>query len=69
VAETDPLALARAYEAKIGAAGEIGASPAPAYTAEIEARGGDALFEAQAAPAVGQVREEYSRSGQWLRQP
>ena len=67
--ETDPLALARAYEAKIGAAGEIDDGPAPAYTAEIAARGGDALFEAQAAPTVGQVREEYSRSGQWLQQP
>jgi len=70
--ETDPLALARAYEAGIGAAQAAtgsGASPAPAYTAEIEARGGDALYAAQAAPTVGQVREEYSRSGQWLRQP
>ncbi len=68
--ETDPLALAQAYEARVGTAAAVAAlSPAPAYTPEIEARGGDALYQAQAAPAVGQVREEYARSGQWLRQP
>jgi len=70
--ESDPLVLARAYEAGLGAAREAGArpaSPAPAYSAEIEARGGDALFQATGAPAGGQVREEYARSGQWLRQP
>ncbi len=69
---TDPLALARAYEAGVGAAqAKAGSppSPAPAYTAEIEARGGDALYQAQTAPAAGQVREEYARAGQWLRQP
>ena len=68
--ETDPLALARAYEAAIDAAPAASrAVAAPAYTAEIEARGGDALYQAQAAPGAGQVREEYARSGQWLRQP
>jgi hypothetical protein len=70
--ETDPLALARAYEAGAGAARAATGSEtalAPAYTAEIEARGGDALYAAQTAPAAGQVREEYARAGQWLRQP
>jgi hypothetical protein len=66
--ETDPVALARAYEDKVGAA-TAASAPGPAYTAEIEARGGDALYEAQPASTVGQVREEYARSGQWLRQP
>ena len=66
--ETDPVALARAYEARTGGTA-LASSPGPAYTAEIEARGGDALFEAQPASSVGQVREEYSRSGQWLNQP
>ena len=61
-AETDPLVLARAYEQAV-------AAPAPVYAAEVEARGGDALFRADFAPAAGQVREEYARSGQWLRQP
>ena len=42
---------------------------APAYSAEIEARGGDALFQANTAVGVGQVREEYATSGQWLQKP
>jgi hypothetical protein len=61
-AETDPVALARAYEVAVEA-------PAPVYSAAIEARGGEALFRANTAPAAGQVREEYARSGQWLKQP
>ncbi len=39
------------------------------FATEIEARGGDALFEVQTAATSGQVREEYARSGPWLRQP
>jgi hypothetical protein len=35
----------------------------------VRCRGGDTLFQASVAPAAGQVREEYARSGQWLRQP
>jgi hypothetical protein len=73
-AEADPLTLARAYEAALQQTVQVtpasaAASPAPAYSAEIEARGGDALFRSNAAPATGQVREEYAHSGQWLRQP
>jgi hypothetical protein len=67
--EADPVALARAYEEAVAETRVATAGPAPVYSAEIEARGGDALFRAQAAPATGQVREEYARSGQWLRQP
>jgi hypothetical protein len=70
--ETDPLALARAYEAGVGAAQTAASKQAthvPAYTSEIVARGGDALYQAQTAPAAGQVSEEYARAGQWLRQP
>jgi hypothetical protein len=59
----DPIVLARAYE-------EAAASrPAPVYAVAIEERGGESLFRANAAPAAGQVREEYARSGQWLKQP
>ncbi|MBO9516353.1 MAG: hypothetical protein J7549_19735, partial [Variovorax sp.] len=64
--------LARAYEAALGAAqtaARPAATPTPTYTAEIAARGGDALYQAQTAPAAGQVREEYARAGQWLKQP
>ena len=60
--ETDPLVLARAYE-------QVAAAPSPVYAAAIEERGGEALFRANTAPSAGQVREEYARSGQWLRQP
>jgi len=71
--ETDPLALARAYEEAVAEARGVAAAPAPVYSAAIEARGGDALFRANAAPGAGpntgQVREEYARSGQWLKQP
>ena len=72
-AESDPLALARAYEEAVAQARGAAAAPAPVYSAAVEARGGDALFRANAAPGAGpttgQVREEYARSGQWLRQP
>jgi len=75
-AETDPVALARAYEAEhpeMLRAAAVANHPAPAYSAEIEARGGDALFRANASSVsgtgAGQVREEFARSGQWLRQP
>jgi len=75
-AEADPVALARAYEASLQQAAQpapgaavAAPAPAPAYSAQIEARGGEALFRPHAAPAVGQVREEYAHSGQWLRQP
>lgn len=67
---SDPLAVARVYEATLQASQpEAASSPAPSYSAEIEARGGDALFRGDPAPGAGQVREEYARSGQWLRQP
>jgi hypothetical protein len=67
-AETDPVALARAYEAAAQARA-VAAAAAPVYSAAIEARGGDALFRANTAPAAGQVREEYASAGQWLKQP
>jgi hypothetical protein len=74
--EADPLALARAYEAglhNVTAASAITpvrpAAPSPAYAPDVQARGGDALFQAHVAPAAGQVLEPYARSGQWLKQP
>ncbi|MEO6151915.1 MAG: cell wall hydrolase [Croceibacterium sp.] len=80
-ATTDPLSLARAYEAGLrstpavipapvaASAAAPATAPAPRYAAEIEARGGDRVFRAHATPAAGQIREEYARSGEWLRQP
>jgi len=70
---SDPVALAKVYETALEQTRAVTAAaarePAPVYSAQVEARGGDALFRAQTAPAAGQVREEYARSGQWLRQP
>jgi hypothetical protein len=67
---TDPVELARAYEATHpDAAATVSPDPAQAYVSEIAARGGDALFQANTSPTTGQVREEYARSGQWLKQP
>jgi hypothetical protein len=70
-APSDPLVLARAYEEAVSEAGAGAAAsrPGPVYAVEVEARGGDALFRANTAPGAGQVRDEYARSGQWLRQP
>ena len=71
-APSDPLALARAYETGLPAAAApppATGQPAPAYSAAVEARGGDAQFRAAIAPAAGQVRDEYARAGQWIRQP
>jgi hypothetical protein len=68
----DPVELARIYEAThpVPAAHrpETGpaAMPAPAYSAAIEAQGGDARFTGERLPASGSVREEYSRSGEWI---
>ena len=69
----DPIQLARVYEAAHDplaiAAPAVPVRATPVYASEIEARGGDDLSRAIASPATGQVREEYARSGQWLRQP
>jgi hypothetical protein len=62
----DPVTLARAYEE---IAAQHASAPAPVYAVAVEERGGEALFRAHVAPAAGQVREEYARSGQWLKQP
>jgi hypothetical protein len=53
--ETDPLTLARAYEAAVAETSVAYPAPVPATVV--------------GPPASGQVREEYARSGQWLRQP
>lgn len=42
---------------------------APAYSADVARRGGDAVFRGSNLPDNGQVRPEYRNSGQWIRQP
>jgi hypothetical protein len=74
--DPDPVALARAYDASLPATGSVkaaptaqGAAPAPIYSAEIQQRGGDALFRVNNLPASGGLSPELERSGQWLQQP
>lgn len=73
--DTDPLALARSWEAGLATTGATvrapGAErpPPTAYVPAVQQRGGDALFEARGLSGAGQVREEYARSGQWLARP
>jgi len=43
--------------------------PKPAYSAEIQQRGGDAIFTGERLPGAGDVKPEYARSGQWIGQP
>ena len=44
-------------------------APAPDYSAEVSARGGDSLFRANNLPQGGSLSPQLERSGQWLNQP
>src|SRR5690606_32109038 len=71
-AVADPIQLARLYEEAhpLPAAHRADYTPAiappPAYSAAIEAQGGDARFAGSRLPESGSVREEYARSGEWI---
>ncbi|MBS0474185.1 MAG: cell wall hydrolase [Proteobacteria bacterium] len=78
----DPLALARAFEAELKTAqGSTTASAtdgpgttqrpgqAPAYSSEVQGRGGDAQYRAEKLPDTRAVRPEYENSGRWIAQP
>ena len=71
--ETDPVALARAFEsARPQAAPAVASEPArpvPVYSEAVAARGGDALFTAENLPRGGTVSPLLERSGRWLKQP
>lgn len=70
-ATVDPVAVQRAYETALAgtrsAADATRLAPAPAYTAELQQRGGDALYRGEL-PGSG-VRPEYENSGRWIAQP
>ena len=79
-AGADPIELARAYEASLAAARQAGdaqlhdasyapSAPKPAYSAEVQARGGEALYSGALLPASGGIKPEYAQSGQWIAQP
>ncbi|MBO9516705.1 MAG: cell wall hydrolase [Porphyrobacter sp.] len=68
----DPLTLARVYEATLKQAPKTlpsTAVPVAAHNREAENRSSENPLQPAALAGSGQVREEYARSGQWLRQP
>ena len=69
----DPVVLAQAYEAaRVKATAQAAAyvpPPPPAYSAAVEARGGDRQFTAQDLPVSSGVKAEYANAGRWIAQP
>ena len=78
----DPLALQKAYDGglktaqsgSLGQPGDVGApagrnAPPPAYSADVQQRGGDRQYSGEKLPAPQAVKPEYEHSGQWIAQP
>jgi hypothetical protein len=80
----DPVMIQRAYDSGLKAAVQTGggavtpgisgfapvrSAPAPTYSAELEQRGGDALYRGQNLPQATGVQPEYRNSGAWIVQP
>ncbi|MBB3955835.1 cell wall hydrolase [Novosphingobium sediminicola] len=79
----DPIAIERAYAAKIGqtiSAAPHGGAPvaspsaayanaAPQYTAEALRHGGESAYRAAILPGSDNVRPEYQNSGRWIGDP
>ncbi|WP_343222073.1 cell wall hydrolase [Novosphingobium profundi] len=64
----------KALQATPGSGGEAGSEPrdglpAPAYTAQQRAQGGDARYRASDLPASSEIRQEFENSGRWLKHP
>lgn len=53
----------------IASAARAHETPAPNYSPEIKARGGDALYTGNSLPSGGEVRPEFAGSGQWIGKP
>lgn len=81
-AQPDPVAIQRAYDAGLkaaqgnaylaGGAGQLvaaRAAPPPVYAAELQRRGGDALYRGDGLPGATGVLPEYQQSGRWIAQP
>ncbi|WP_232494746.1 cell wall hydrolase [Novosphingobium kaempferiae] len=75
-AALDPLAVQRAFglaqpaKAEPAAAQPVAAAtPAPAYSTEVQARGGEALYKAQNLPGSQGIKAEYANSGRWIASP
>lgn len=69
VPDTDPLALARTWEASLGTTPPTSSVPTQVHGPDMQKHGSNAVFEARGLSGAGQVREEYARSGQWLARP
>lgn len=78
----DPLALQRAYDAGLksaqgnaltpaagGGLMPVRPGPAPSYAAEVQNRGGEALYRADKLPQDNGIKPEYQNSGKWITQP
>jgi hypothetical protein len=81
-AALDPLAIQKAYEEGLSRARAAGlvanpgglaptaaSGPAPVYTSELKALGGETLYQGSNLPQANGVREEYRNSGQWIASP
>ncbi|MBV1691742.1 cell wall hydrolase [Novosphingobium sp. G106] len=80
-AAPDPVAIQRAYDAGLklaqtnapaGLVAAKAAAPvyaAPVYSAELQRRGGDALYRGDGLPASTGVLPEYEQSGRWIAEP
>ena len=44
-------------------------APPPAYSPELEKRGGEALYRAEKLPQTSTVKPEYENSGRWIARP
>lgn len=60
----DPVALARAFEQSLLSQAQV--QTVPAYSAQVQAHGGDALYQSDSMPGSGSVKAEYANSGKWL---
>lgn len=80
-AAPDPVAIQRAYDAglkvaqantPVGLVQAKAAAPvyaAPVYSAELQRRGGDALYRGDGLPTSTGVMPEYEQSGRWIAEP
>ncbi|HEX8057888.1 MAG TPA: cell wall hydrolase [Novosphingobium sp.] len=80
-AAPDPVAIQRAYDAGlkiaqtsapaglVAARAAVPTYAAPVYSAELQRRGGDALYRGDGLPASTGVMPEYEQSGRWIAEP
>lgn len=77
----DPVKLQQAFEEGLKTAqvqavtptatglAPVQAAPAPRYSEEQQARGGEALYKGEKLPDASGIKPEYQNSGRWIAQP